>query len=93
MKTDLNRTAIREKADQIYAQIKLSCQDAQLNIGVAGGKAGVSLFLFHYYRMSNDENASVLGLGLLYESMEQLESGNFRIFTEIKRTALKGISQ
>jgi lantibiotic modifying enzyme len=76
MKKENNTKKIQERLAQIYSQINLAYNDSDIGIGMVGGKSGVAMFLFEYYKFFDEERAAELGLKLLYECMQDIEDGN-----------------
>jgi lantibiotic modifying enzyme len=70
-----NSEKIHKKSIDIYSQINSSYSDSDIGIGMVGGKSGVAMFLFQYYKFFNEEKAAELGLKLLYECMQDIEEG------------------
>lgn len=67
---------IKKKVLDIYSQINLSYNDSNIGMGMMGGKSGVAMFLFQYYKFFNEKKAANLGLKLLYECIHDIEEGN-----------------
>lgn len=70
------KVILENKIHQIYNQIILNTEPNS-EIGWAGGKSGIALFLFFYYKKYNNDEASKLALNLLYECLEDLNNGDF----------------
>jgi lantibiotic modifying enzyme len=70
-----NTDRIYKKILDIYSQINSSYNDSDMNMGMAGSKSGVAMFLFQYYKFFNEEKAAKLGLKLLYECIQDIEEG------------------
>ena len=80
--TDMNTSYLREvkvsnkeietKLLEIYPIVS---NINELGISLAGGKSGIALFLFYYYRHFKEENAANIGLKLLYDCITDVEQG------------------
>jgi lantibiotic modifying enzyme len=75
MKKGDDTDKIQEKLFDIYSQIKSSYNESDIGIGMVGGKSGVAMFLFQYYKVFKEEKAAELGLKLLYECIQDIEAG------------------